>query len=429
LINVYTPHAKLIHHELVSRSQLDEHYDFAKFDQQWRDVIVKGDPYFNRNLSRDHESFTIEREGFDVVYAGQPLFAAASVRRILVVKLDHIGDCITALPAVRRLKSHFPEARISVLAAPGTHAIWNSEPAVDEAIEFSFFHARSGAGRVEVSVHELDALKARLAVKRFDLAIDLRKQPDTRHILECSGARILVGFDAAGGFPWLDVALEWDEDVPLRSKHGHVAFDLVALVEAVATRCAPDRGALLTRPQGELALPAAERRRLYAKPLICVHPAAGSAMRQWPPESFAELIRLFVDLRRFNVAIIGGNDEKELADRVLQLVARPGEVINLVGRLALAELPKVLADSVLFVGNNSGPHHWAAGLGVPTVGIHSGVVDAREWGPLGPQAVAVRRDMSCSPCFIEHAEDCPRKLACLKELAVADVYDACMSMI
>ena len=48
-------------------------------------------------------------------------------------------------------------------------------------------------------------------------------------------SHILVGFDHQGRFPWLDVALEWDEDVPLRTKHGHVADDLIALVETLAT--------------------------------------------------------------------------------------------------------------------------------------------------------------------------------------------------
>jgi ADP-heptose:LPS heptosyltransferase len=330
---------------------------------------------------------------------------------------------------LRRLKQHCPAARISVLAARSTLAIWKSEPLVDEVIEFNFFHARSGAGKIAVTAQVIRSLTERLQAESFDLAIDLRKQPDSRHILEYSGAAILVGFESQGRFPWLDVALEWDEDVPLRNKHGHVADDLVALVDAVAARSGAAQAAILTRPPGVLALPAAERRALFAKPVICIHPAAGSPMRQWPPASFAELTHLFLQRRRFHVALIGGSDERDIAARVVAQVDPQGGLFDLVGRLTLAELPKLLADSVLFVGNNSGPHHWAAGLGVPTVGIHSGVVDAREWGPLGPRAVAVRRDMSCSPCFIEHAKDCPRRVACLQELSVADVYRVCERMI
>jgi ADP-heptose:LPS heptosyltransferase len=101
----------------------------------------------------------------------------------------------------------------------------------------------------------------------------------------------------------------------------------------------------------------------------------------------------------------------------------------LTGTLALDDLMRLLATAAVFVGNNSGPQHLAAGLGVSTIGIHSGVVDAREWGPLGPRAVALRRDMSCSPCYLERAADCPRQLACLEQLPVAAVYSQCRQML
>jgi ADP-heptose:LPS heptosyltransferase len=84
-----------------------------------------------------------------------------------------------------------------------------------------------------------------------------------------------------------------------------------------------------------------------------------------------------------------------------------------------------MAESVLFVGNNSGPSHIASGLGVPTVAVHSALVSSDEWGPLGPSAVALRRDMSCAPCYIAHAEQCHRNLACLQSLSPFDVHRLC----
>jgi ADP-heptose:LPS heptosyltransferase len=425
LLNVYTPHSRVIHHELGSRAAVDEHYDVEKFRRQWRAVIAKGDPYFNPNLARDQELFTVETEPLEAVYAGRPLILRSSVRRILVVKLDHIGDCITAIPALRRLNAHFPDAKISVLAGRATHSVWKAEVAVDDIIEFNFFHSRSGLGKLSVLEEEKQALERMLHDRRFDLAIDLRKQPDARDILRASGARVLAGFDSQGRFPWLDVALEWDEDVPLRGKHAHVADDLMTLVDAVSIQCESGRGAILDPPRGDLSLPKAEVRRIFSKPVICVHAASGSPMRQWPLQKFAELIELLLDLEEYHVALIGGPDEVEHIEALLALLPRRSQVHNLAGRFGLDQLPKVLARAALFVGNNSGPQHWAAGLGTPTIGIHSGVVDAREWGPVGPKAVALRRAMSCAPCFLEHARDCPRGIACLTELAVADVYAAC----
>jgi hypothetical protein len=139
-------------------------------------------------------------------------------------------------------------------------------------------------------------------------------------------------------------------------------------------------------------------------------------MRQWPAEHFAALIDLLAERDQVNAVLIGGADEAELAEDVLAAVVNRQAVVSLVGRTSLRHLPGLLAACVLYVGNNSGPKHIAAALGVPTIGIHSGVVDAIEWGPVGKRAVALRRNMACSPCYLARAEDCPRALACLRGL-------------
>ena len=123
--------------------------------------------------------------------------------------------------------------------------------------------------------------------------------------------------------------------------------------------------------------------------------------------------------------LVGAAEEAPIADEVLRLVQSKAAVESLVGRVKLGELAQVMRACVLFVGNNSGPKHLAASLGVPTVGIHSGVVDAAEWAPLGIAAVALRRRMVCGPCYLEFASDCPRSLACLSSIRPRDVLDAC----
>ena len=159
---------------------------------------------------------------------------------------------------------------------------------IDDVIPFEFYHARSSLGSRELPAAALETLRRRLAPERFDLAIDLRKVPDTRPILQYTGARYLAGFDHGGRYSWLDVALEWDGDPQLVTKHQHVGDDLVNLVDAIATASEPDRTPIVRRPSGALRLPARLRDRLFAKPVVCVHPGAGTEMRQWPARHFAE---------------------------------------------------------------------------------------------------------------------------------------------
>ena len=98
-------------------------------------------------------------------------------------------------------------------------------------------------------------------------------------------------------------------------------------------------------------------------------------------------------------------------------------------QLIVARLTPSALPLRLFVGTNSGPHHIAAAMGTPTVGVHSGVVSAREWGPLGPLAVAVQREMTCGPCYIDKPAHCPRGIACLQGLRPGAVFRVCEQML
>jgi ADP-heptose:LPS heptosyltransferase/GT2 family glycosyltransferase len=434
---VYTPHATMIHHEMVSRSKLKDVFNSEKFDALWKDRFLQGDPYFHPMLTSDYDDYLSEPEPLRQFQVGHPLVAREDVRRILAVKVDHIGDFVAAFPAFRRIKQHFPNAELCVLAARASLSLAAMEPAIDRVEEFNFFHARSELGRLASAEQELLDLQARLAPFRFDLALDLRRQGDTRKILQHSGARWLAGFDQDYANPWLDMAVEFEGDVARNFKRLHVSDSLVQFVDTVARACEADRRGLHNPPSADAAraeffatqgtqeiAPA-----LFARPVVCVHTGAGAVNKQWPAKSFAGLIDLLVGTLAVNVMIIGGPDEAPFAAEVMADVRRPGQVFSLVGKTSLKTLPKALLACDLYVGNDSGPKHMAAALGVPTIGIHSGSVDAGEWGPMGEQTLTIRRDMTCGPCYIAYAEDCPRSMACLHGIAVGDVFRACQRML
>jgi ADP-heptose:LPS heptosyltransferase/GT2 family glycosyltransferase len=428
LRTIYTPHTKLIHHELASRSEIADSDDAAAFEKKWRSVFAAGDPFFHPRLAKDRDDYSFEWEPAELYCAGHPVLARESIRRILIVKLDHIGDCVIAFPAVRRLKRHFPEARFSVLTSRASKAVWALEPTVDELIEFEFFHARSSLGLVERTEDDLHKLRGRLAPYRFDLAIDLRKHWETRPLLQYTGARYLAGFDIKGKFPWLDVAIEWSEDSALIRKRQHAADDLVNLVDAVAAASEADRAVIaqMPHPLSRAALTSVPmERRIFRKRVVCVHPSAGNEMRQWPAEYFSLLIDQLIETENVHVILVGRPDEAEIGSTILNGIANPKSVWSLIECVGLEDLPALIARCSLFIGNNSGPHHIAAGMGIPTVGIHSGVVDAREWGPKGTNAVAIQRAMTCAPCYLSKLEDCNRGLACLRGLLPADVLQIC----
>jgi ADP-heptose:LPS heptosyltransferase/GT2 family glycosyltransferase len=434
---LFTPYVSLVHHEMASRAEIRDIFDSVSFQREWGNIFLKGDPYFSPHLSLDSDDYLPDAEPVRQFTVGHPVVAKDAIRRILAIKVDHIGDFVTAFPAFRKIKRHFPNAELTVLAAKASLALVAMEPAIDRVIEFNFFHARSEKGERAMGRKALRDLQDQLSRERFDLAIDLRRQPETRQILRHTGARWLAGFDRGYAYPWLDFSVEFEGDLANHLKHEHVVDSLVHLVDAIAANCDPDRDVLGTHAargparDGIAALLLANGLppdRLAA-PLACLHTGAGSVNKQWPGASFAGLIDLLAGEAGATVMLIGGPDEAVAVAALLKLVRHPAAVVNLVGKIPLKDLPGVIAAADLYVGNDSGPKHIAAALGVPTVGIHSGTVDAGEWGPMGPHSLTIRREMTCSPCYLARAADCHRGLACLTGLRVADVWQASRRML
>ena len=70
LLNVFTPFAELYHYESASRGsdlvgERAERYnrESAHFRDKWKEVIDKGDPYYNPNFSLDRSDFTLRSKG------------------------------------------------------------------------------------------------------------------------------------------------------------------------------------------------------------------------------------------------------------------------------------------------------------------------------------------------------------------------------
>src|SRR5260370_41161584 len=57
-----------------------------------------------------------------------------AVRRLLVVRLDNLGDVILATPAIRALRQALPDARLTLLASPVGAQVAELDPDIDDAI-------------------------------------------------------------------------------------------------------------------------------------------------------------------------------------------------------------------------------------------------------------------------------------------------------
>ena len=136
-----------------------------------------------------------------------------------------------------------------------------------------------------------------------------------------------------------------------------------------------------------------------------MHPGSGgySLARRWAPERFAQLAdTLFRDVGG-QLILMGGPEECELHQQIMSMMRSAMPVRSFAGKGNIRVAAAVLEQADLFVGNDSGLMHLAVAVDTPTVAIF-GLSNWDAWGPYtggttGQQAVVVKLDLPCMPCF------------------------------
>jgi ADP-heptose:LPS heptosyltransferase len=94
-------------------------------------------------------------------------------------------------------------------------------------------------------------------------------------------------------------------------------------------------------------------------------------------------------------------------------------ILNLVNCLNLRELLAVIKNAKLLVSTDSGNVHFAAQLGVPTVGLYS-TAHMSTRVKYYPKSYGIQSDAWCAPC-VKLGEYCPNEPECLSRISVESV--------
>ncbi len=279
-------------------------------------------------------------------------------RNILIFHQAALGDFIVTWPLAMALSRIFPQSRVIYV----THS---QKGALAERV------LRIESADSEAGWHAL-------------LVPDLPQLPE-RSAKLLAGAHTVVSFTAGQQDPFAQGIARiapHAQIISLDTKQpgqGHVteslreqleAWPMIACALGQMLRSVADRGVGFGRT---------------ARDRIVVHPGAGKEASRWPAERFLELVKRLSD-EGDSVRVLLG--EAELERWPSQLVARFEDAAAVCWPATLIELLDEIAAAEVFVGNDSGPGHLAATIGVPTVSLF-GPGDPVRWRPLGPCVTVV----------------------------------------
>lgn len=343
-------------------------------------------------------------------------------QRVLLLRLERIGDLLMTIEAIAAVRQRAPAAEIRL--AIGS---WNADlarllPGVDHLdILDAPWLSQEGT---RSSPQEVAALIRRWRRHGIDLAINFEPDIRSNALLAASGAPRRFGYDTGGGGGLLTQALHYDPAL-------HTAANALRIVRRALPAAAPS-GSVAMGPALSVSPDAATRaaRRLAAHdgrgPLVGINPGAGRAVKEWPVERFAAAAAELAAHDDATIVLLGSAAEKKTAGAVENALPERVRRIDLAGDLPLWELAAVLGRLSVVLTADTGPMHLAAAMETPVVGIF-GPSDPVRYAPLSPRSEVVYAELWCRPCNRMRLP--PRRCAgstpdCLAGVGVDAVVDA-----
>jgi ADP-heptose:LPS heptosyltransferase len=343
--------------------------------------------------------------------------------RILVARLDAVGDCILASSFFAGLRRLFPSAHLTGAFRPQTASLYDVCPLFDRIIRLLPGQAQSWPDLLQPP---------------YDLAILPRWDVDhwsTRDVALLSGAPIRVGFERG----------PYRYDLPF---DGWAAAYFTHLA-----RTAPDRhevakgqdmldflGATETAPPPRLWIPAdaeaeadAFLRERGLQHFAVLTVSAGWPNRIWPIENFLEVIDGLVEAAAFRDFVVIGAEDAAASGAWLER-RRPGRVVSAAGTLPLLSSAALIGKAALYLGLDTGPMHMAAAAGVPVVEISchsvSGAADhcnsPDRFGPYATPYRILRPAQPLPPC--EDGCSLETESHCIRQVQPATVVAAALDL-
>jgi len=338
---------------------------------------------------------------------------------ILIVKLSAIGDVVHTLPALNVLNHGFPESKITWLVEEKAYDIIKDHPYLKKVIVSKRKRWLKNLKKPSLwyfTLKEVISFVRELRSQEYDLIIDFQGLLKSGLLIFLSRGKRKAGYDKTRELSHLFL----NEKVPAYPKDKHAVERNTNLVKYLGAGVDGRTGFKIfiseeNKRNIELLFSANELK--TSRPLIVINSQATWPTKLWQPLKVAKLSDRLKENYGAQIIFTGGEGDYFPNKDILSLMKYTA--VNCSGKTSLKELAYLLSLSDLMITMDSGPMHIASAMGTPTVAIFGPTAPWRT-GPYCNNAIVIRNQLSCSPCF---KRICDSRI-CMEGISVEEVLEA-----
>lgn len=317
-----------------------------------------------------------------------------AMKRIAVVRTDHIGDFIIFSPMLAHIKSLYPEHELVFFgnSALSEMVSWFSEIDTFVPLDMQALHDHP------------DAYAATLSQLSFDvvLAPVYSRSPILDTLVRRLSAPEKIGF--AGDQSNISIAQQYTTDAyytRLIESPQHILPEVTRNSLFIKELGGASRGDLIPcveiKPSWNQSAHTllAEQGITHTTPFVVMHMGASGPSKVWPRDRFAE-VAAFLSSQGFRVVCTGSTSDRTYFEDL----SRYGDIsgyVDLLGKTSFADLAAILSKASLYFGSDTAAVHLAAAVGCPTVCLMGGGHFGRffPYGNLQKNRIVYDSNMAC----------------------------------
>jgi ADP-heptose:LPS heptosyltransferase len=329
---------------------------------------------------------------------------SARPEKILALQFKYFGDAVLLTPALRALRGYFPVGELHLLVPEEIAPIFNHLPGLNRVWPMP---RRRGRARFGQTWPMIRALRR----EHFDRSADFASNDRGAILSRFIGARRRLGWNERGGFFGRNFCYT-DRVVP-EAEPQHESTRLTQLLSGWQI---PPPPSLEAEIRADPSLADVAQKIIPGEHAVICHVASSQPKKEWPLSYWAGLHRLVTGAGfRAVYTTARGEREQALMTELKKLVP-DAAILPPVPELSL--FLAVLARAGVFISGDTGPLHFAAGLGVPTISLF-GPSSPAQWAPIGRR----HRYLSGNSCSCDgNLSVCQNTLHCLAAISPEQVF-------
>jgi ADP-heptose:LPS heptosyltransferase len=293
---------------------------------------------------------------------------------VAIFRALQLGDMMCAIPAIRSLKSKYPEKKITWIGLPGSEALARRYSMyIDSFIAFSGY---PGLPEQTFDEDRYTAFLKEIRNNSYDLILQMQGNGTiVNDMIKQFGSTAIAGFS-----PTNSVVQNRFEHFISYPNFGPEINRHLLLMESLGIE---STGTELEFPLHEQDYLDLEKvlPQIRFKKYICLHPGSRGSWRQWPPLYFAALGDYCIKMG-YEVVITGTKEELPIVNHVAELMK--GNCIIAAGKTSLGAVGALIKNAFALISNCTGVSHMAAALKTQSIVI-SMDGEPERWAPLNKQ--------------------------------------------